>query len=367
MYHLRRVAVLIGVLFTSAALGQESSPPSASPPPRPEGANQRPNRTAAQNPFIGSARVPESVQYVRDVIYATAPGDDGKPIELKLDTAFLKQSDGKPMPAVVYIHGGGWRTGNKDMGMRPSMAMALGGYFAVTIQYRLSDQAIFPAAVHDCKAAIRFLRANAEQLGIDPERIGVWGHSAGGHLSALLGTSGNTEVLNGSVGSADPKTSTAVQCVVNISGPTDLTRDVDGGLISMWLGGNMSEKQAEAKQASPLTYIDAKDPPVLIVHGTTDRLVDMDRHAVPLEKALKDAGVKVELLPVPGDGHIITNARAYLRAAEFFDTHLGGNSAERLRENMRNAASGDGQRQRPAPQGDRPARPSEESQPTPSP
>jgi acetyl esterase/lipase len=299
--------------------------------------------------------VPDSIQLVRDVIYAIAPGDNGTNIELKMDTAFLKQSDGKPMPVVVYIHGGGWSMGSKDMGMRPGLALAQGGYFAVSIQYRLTGQAIYPAAVHDCKAAIRFLRAHAEELGIDPNRIGVWGHSAGGHLSALLGTTGNTNVLDGSVGTADSKISASVQCVVDISGPIDLTSDFDEGMISQWLGGPVKDRQDLAKQASPLTYVDAEDPPVLIIHGTEDRLVNMDRHARKFEKAMKDAGASVEFLPVQGEGHMIANPRAYLRAAEFFDAHLGGNAAASWREAMQSTRGADAERPRP----DRPNRPAQ--------
>lgn len=341
--------------FVAISAAQEAAPPP--PPAAPDApgemsppAPQRPLRRALENRLPPpDSRIPDAIEIVRDVVYATATTSSGETIELKLDAAFLKQSDGKPMPAIVYIHGGGWKMGSKDMGLRPSIALALGGYFACTIQYRLTDQATYPAAVHDCKAAIRFLRANAKELGIDPERIGVWGHSAGGHLAALLGTSGNSNVLDGTVGAPDldPSTSAAVQCVVDISGPIDLTMDANQGMISQWLGGPVRENQDRARQASPLTYIDASDPPVLIIHGTEDRSVNIDRHSRAFEKALKDAGVSVELLEVNGGGHVINERRAYRRAAEFFDQHLGGNAAtaieralgEREREQERETAS----------------------------
>jgi acetyl esterase/lipase len=321
-------------LVGSAAVAQDELPaPQPEPPAQTPERPQRPLRRALENrPPLPDSRVMESVELVRDVVYATAPTSTGETIELKMDAAFLKQADGKPMPAVIYIHGGGWRMGSKDVGLRPSIAMALGGYFACTIQYRLTDQETYPAAVHDCKAAIRFLRANAEDLGIDPNRIGVWGHSAGGHLSALLGTTGNTEVLQGQVGApaVDPTITTAVQCVVDISGPTDLTKDLDEGMISQWLGGPVNDRQDLAKQASPLTHVDANDPPVLIIHGTEDRLVNIDRHSRVFEKALKNAGVSVELLEVKGGGHVINERRAYRKAAEFFDQHLGGKAANAM-------------------------------------
>lgn len=309
-------------------VAEPGAPPDA--PPRPQ------RRIAEERRPVESDRFPDEVQVVRDVVYAIAPEKDGRSIELTMDTAFLKQSDGKPMPVIVYIHGGGWSMGSKEAGLRQSVALALGGYFATTINYRLTGQATYPAAVHDCKAAIRFLRAHAGELGIDPNRIGVWGHSAGGHLAALLGTSGNTNILDGTVG-ADPTISSAVQCVVDISGPVDLSSDAPQGMISQWLGGPVRDHQDLAKQASPLTYIDKNDPPVLILHGTDDPLVNMQRHAEVFHKALKEAGVEVEFMPIEGAGHAIISPRAYVRAAEFFDDHLGGHSAGAIRDFVRSA------------------------------
>ena len=325
--------------FLTGASAQELSPQSTDVPAEstPPAASQKPLRRALENrPPPPDSRIPDSIELVRDVVYATAPIANNETIELTFDAAFPKRTQDKPLPAVVYIHGGGWRMGSKDSGLRPSIALALGGYFACTIQYRLTDQATYPAAVHDCKAAIRFLRANAEHLGIDPNRIGVWGHSAGGHLSALLGTSGNSQVLDGSVGAPEVETtlSAAVHCVVDISGPTDLSRDVDDGMISQWLGGPVRDNPDRAKEASPLTYIDANDPPVLIIHGTEDRLVNIDRHSRVFETALREAGVAVELLEVKGGGHVISERRAYRRAAEFFDQHLGGNAATAIERTL---------------------------------
>ncbi len=321
----------------------QAPPGEGSPEGKAGGKDAAAGRAVANRPAAGKVAVPDSVQVVRDVIYAEAPDKDGKMIELKMDTAFLKEYEGAAMPVAVYIHGGGWSMGSKDMGLRPSIALALGGYFAVTIDYRLTGQATYPAAVHDCKAAIRFLRAHAEELGIDPKRIGVWGHSAGGHLAALLGTSGNSEVLDGSVGAAAKELNGPVQCVVDISGPVDLSMDSAKGMISQWFGGPVHEKQDIAKEASPLTYIDAKDPPVLIIQGTEDPLVNIDRQARVFEKALKDGGVKVEFLAVQGAGHAIADPRAYVRAAEFFDENLGGKSAGAVREFLMDVLKGERQ------------------------
>lgn len=310
----------------------------ATPPGAPPDLKQAPPATAPERPMRrGQAgqtpplRIPDEVQVVRDVVYSTAKTDAGEPIELKLDAVFLKESNDKPMPAIIYIHGGGWQAGSKQSGLQQSVALAMGGYFAVTIDYRLSGQAKFPAAVDDCKNAVIFLREHAEELGVDPKRIGVWGHSAGGHLSALLGTSGDIAAFSAtSKGDKNFNQSAAVQCVVDISGPVDLTGDVEGNPIGTWLGGTPDQRAELAKRASPLTYIDANDPPVLIVHGTADGLVKI-RHAEMFEKALKAAKVNVEYLPVEGAGHGIIQPRVYVRIAEFFDEHLGGNAGEFVR------------------------------------
>lgn len=309
-------------------------------------AQEKPSAPAATQPEqprreVRDLAIPDNVDIVRDVIYATAPGDDGKPIALKMDTAFPKrQADDALLPVIVYIHGGGWNAGSKEAGFRQMVGFAAGGYFAVSINYRLSGQAKYPAAVHDCKAAIRFIRAHADELGIDQNRIGVWGHSAGAHLAALLGTSGNTSVLDGKVGDADPAAiSSAVQCVVDFSGPVDLRIDGANGPIAQWFGGPLSQHQDLARQASPLTYIDADDPPVLIVHGTKDQTVNI-RQAVLFEKALKDGGVQVEYMPIEGAGHGVADPAAYIRTAEFFDQHLGGKAAERFKEVAKELGAG---------------------------
>jgi acetyl esterase/lipase len=311
-----------------AAVRQDTPPttPPATQPGSDTSRSRRPNAAQPKRPNA-NAGVPDGIQVVRDVVFAQAPTDAGKTIDLKMDTAFLKESDGKPMPAVIYIHGGGWAGGSKEAGTRQTIALALGGYFSVTINYRLSDEAIYPAAVHDCKAAIRFLRANAERLGIDPDRIGVWGHSAGGHLSALMATSGDAEAVEGKVGTTG--VSSRVQCAVDLSGPVELNFDGPGGVVAKWIGGPLNEHADAVKQASPLTYIDPNDPPVLIVHGLQDDVVNV-RHAVKFEKALKDAGVHAEYMPVEGAGHDIERPVVLMRAAAFFDAQLKGHAVEAI-------------------------------------
>ncbi|MCI0363118.1 MAG: alpha/beta hydrolase [Phycisphaerales bacterium] len=333
------VAVITSfVVVTQAALCQERKSQPAVAGTAPQEAQKEGDAPSRDNvPRLAQRsdeiRVPGNIQLTRDVVYGQATTDDGATIELKMDTAFLKQSDGKPMPAIVYIHGGGWRGGSKEVGLPLSFGLAQGGYFAASINYRLSGQAKYPAAVQDCKAAIRFIRQNASELGVDPNRIGVWGHSAGGHLAALLGTSGNNTAFDPE--GEKPAPSSAVQCVVDISGPIDLTRDSIDGAIAQWLGGTVDEHPDLAQQASPMTYIDSADPPVLIIHGTRDQLVSI-RHAEMFHKGLKEQGVAVELLAVEGAGHGITDRESYRRAAQFFDEHLEGKAASAMRGRDRN-------------------------------
>ncbi len=325
-------------LVCSIALAQDQAPtqPPATRPAqsdqRPADAPRRPN-APRRNADPANAPVPDDIQLVRDVVYSTAPGKDGQNIELKMDCAFLKKSDGQPMPVIIYIHGGGWSGGNRNLGLPFSIAFARGGYFACTISYRLSGEAIFPAQVYDVKAAVRFIREHAEQLVIDPDRIGVWGHSAGGHLSAMLGVTGNDHSLDGPVN--DKSAGSEVQAVVDVSGPTDLVRIAPGGnggpMISQFLGGTVREKQDVAKAASPINYVDAKDAPFLIIQGGQDNLVP-DEQAEIMRDALKKAGVECEYLYIAESGHGVPDRRAFQATAEFFDKHLGGNAVDAFAE-----------------------------------
>ncbi len=289
--------------------------------------------TLIASPALGQPGVP--VEVVRDVVYGTAAGVDGRPVTLTLDAAFPKESGDRLLPAVMFIHGGSYHRGSKGAGLPLVKAMAEGGYFAVSISYRLADVAPFPAAVHDGKAAVRFLRSNAGELGIDPDRIGLVGHSAGGHLGALLATSANDGALEGD---AAPVGAAAVACVVVISGPVDfiLYRRRPTAL-TRWLGADEALYRRHAAEASPLSYVDPRDPPTLIVHGTRDRLVPLE-HAEILRDALSEAGVDVELMAVEGAGHDVRRPEVYATIAAFFDKHLGGRAAEVLPASMIRAA-----------------------------
>jgi acetyl esterase/lipase len=209
----------------------------------------------------------------QDIVYAR-PAD----FALRLDIAY-ECGRTTPVPAIVHIHGGGWRGGDKSVEQAKKFAER--GFVGISIQYRLSGTALFPAGVHDCKTAIRWVRAHADWYGIDPDRIGVTGGSAGGHLVALLGTSGGDEYLEGP--GPYPGYSSRVQAVVDHFGPTDFLRmnDVPGAIDhdaakspeSLWLGKPINEVKDLVTKANPITYVDSDDPPILIVHGEVDRLV----------------------------------------------------------------------------------------------
>jgi acetyl esterase/lipase len=279
---------------------------------------------------------PDSIEVVRDVVYAAVPQDpDEPPVQLLLDAAFPKETDGQPLPVVVYIHGGGWVMGNKSDGLPMAIAMAEGGYLGVTVQYRLAGQATYPAAVHDCKAAIRFLRANAEALGIDPDRIGVWGHSAGGHLAALLGTSHGVPELDGRLG--PQQVSTEVACAVSVSGPADLNH-FDGRrgqqVLQQWFGLPASKERTQRQRmASPVTHVDPEDPPFLIVHGLRDNIVPPEQGRL-LHERIEQSGGQTQFVPVDGAGHMIADPHIYAQIGEFFDEHLGGSVSDTMSQTM---------------------------------
>jgi len=270
----------------------------------------------------------EKVTIERDVEYGRA----GQRV-LKLDLVRPKQTPDKPLPVIVFVHGGAWAAGDKAGGVgRVAPLVAEGNYLGVSVGYRLSGEAIWPAQIHDCKAAIRWLRANSAKYNLDPEKIGVWGSSAGGHLVSLLGTSGDVKELEGENGSAGQ--SSRVSCVVDFCGPSDFTAITSGnapsavGPVARLLGGPVSEKAAEAKAASPVTYVSGDDPPFLIVHGTEDHTVPL-RQAEILREALTKAGVSATFMKIEGGGHGIGGPEVMQRVTEFLDKHLRAQDAQR--------------------------------------
>ena len=277
----------------------------------------------AEKPAGQSPRgpMPDTVTIERDVVYGDA---GGRP--LKLDMVLPKEPSDKPRPLIVFIHGGGWRNGDKAGGVgRVVPFVATGNYVGASDGYRLSGEATWPAQIHDCKAAIRWLKANADKHQIDPERIGVWGSSAGGHLVNMLGTSGDVKELEGDCGS--PGVSSRVHCVVPFCGPANFLapKRFEGGrspsAVDLLLGGKIEDKQDVAKQASPITYVSKDDPPFLIVHGTADNTVPFEQ-AEMFHEALQKAGVDVTLVRITGGSHAVGGDEVLQRVKVVFERHL---------------------------------------------
>jgi acetyl esterase/lipase len=274
--------------------------------------------------------LPDGVKALRDVEYARV---DGKPLLLDI---YVPKEGAKTLPVVVWIHGGGWQRGTKEN--CPAVPLVPRGYAVVSINYRLTDVAPFPAQIHDCKAAVRWVRAHAKEYGFDPDRIGVWGASAGGHLVALLGTSGGMKELEGDVG-GNLKYSSRVEAVGDFCGPTSFREEdfkgdpwaktrAEAQAVEKLFGGPLSENREKAVLASPVAHVSKDDPPFLIVHGAQDPLVN-PRHAELLTAALKKAGVEVTLKILPDAGHGVSRPETQRMAAEFFDKHLKGSTAKR--------------------------------------
>jgi acetyl esterase/lipase len=268
----------------------------------------------------------EPVTFELDLPYAAA----GNPRQ-RLDLYLPKRRARETLPVIVFFHGGAWRHGGKSDGAGRLMPFLRSGRYAgVSAGYRLSGEATWPAQIHDAKAAIRWVRANASRYGLDAERIGVLGRSAGGHLALLLGASGDVPELEGDVG-GHAGVSSRVAAVANFFGvaellamigpPSDVDRTRADAPEALLLGGPLRENVEKAKAASPLRYVSPNDPPVLTVHGTLDRMVPYDQ-AVRLDAALRAAGVPSYLVRVEGGGHGDFGSAADDRVAAFFARYL---------------------------------------------
>lgn len=243
---------------------------------------------------------------------------------------YLPEEDGPALrPAVVDIHGGGWRGGDKADRREQNICnnLAANGYIAMSINYVLQPESgppVWPRNLHDCKTAVRWLRANAARLRLDPSHIGVIGGSAGGHLAAMTGLTGPEAGLD----PAGPcgEQSCRVQAVVDLYGPITWMRTRDLAMI----GKTRAQASELYRQACPLSHIDKDDPPILIAHGTADKTVDLEQSRVFAE-ALEKAGIEHELIVVEGAPHTfhLQPKEMDLRPAVigFFDRHLKGKPA----------------------------------------
>ena len=296
-------------------------------------ANQRDAKRPRQN---------DASRIERDIVYATV-NDRDLLLDLYLPNRaeMAKETNLKEglLPVIVWIHGGGWKGGGKGSGGRARGAVDR-GYALVDVEYRLSGEAIFPAQIQDCKASIRWIRANARKYGLDPKRIGVMGSSAGGHLVALLGTSADTDEFDTDANSGH---SSQVQAVCDLWGPTDLlqmdaqnlpgarwTHDSPESPESRLVGGPIQKEphRSLAVRANPIGYIHKSEglAPFLLVHGDSDLSVPPGQSQL-LHDALKRAGADVTLRFVKNGGHGLkggemTPEELFKVCIAFFDKHL---------------------------------------------
>jgi acetyl esterase/lipase len=286
---------------------------------------QDPKRPTAQTGPIAGVRVERDLRYVPD-------GDAAQSLDL-----YLPERPGdKPLPLVVYVHGGAWRGGSKAR--CPATFLIPHGYAAASVEYRFSQKAVFPAQIQDCQAAIRWLRANAKTYNLDPERIGAWGDSAGGHLVALLGTAGGSKAFAPIGG--NEKESDRVQAVCDFYGPANFNTVMDQAAAdtvknvfqfngpsdpySLLIGSKLGIDKEKCAAASPVHHVSGDDAPFLILHGTADALVPFAQ-SVELADALRQARVSVVFQRFAGAGHggaafAQPSVRQLIKT--FFDRHL---------------------------------------------
>lgn len=238
-----------------------------------------------------------SFEVIPNIRYCT---DGGSPV--LMDVLIPAQVSRTPTPAVLWIHGGGWEAGDKNAHANAEF-LAKGGFVAATLSYRLSDAAPFPAAVEDCKCAIRYLRANASTYGIDPDSIGVAGSSAGGHLAELLATADGSAGLEGNGGWQ--QVSSRVQAAVSYFGVSDLTAQFPSDTVPVivkFLRGTRDEKPDLYRKASPIHYVSKADPPLLLVHGENDEVVPFDQ-SMRMAEVYRRMGLPVDLIALKNAGH----------------------------------------------------------------
>jgi acetyl esterase/lipase len=289
--------------------------------------------------LVAGAAVPPpvsaAVERIADVPYAATP-NPRQTVDVYLPKA---RSQGARLPVVVFIHGGGWGAGSKDSGralLQPYVES--GKYAGVSVAYRLAGEAGWPAQIHDCKAAIRWIRAKAARFGFDADRIGVVGNSAGGTLATLLGTSGGVADLEGEVGSYR-QYSSRVTCVINRFGRLNFLAEPESaraaptqakalaGRLETLFRGTLEERADLARRASPIFHVGPDDPPVLTLHGTNDGLVPVVQ-AEEFDAAMKRAGAQHLLIRLVGAGHGFDHPEEKRRSRLFLDRHLRGVPAD---------------------------------------
>jgi len=298
--------------FLAAAVILSAQPPKgAGGPPRPQ-------------PIPSGVKVEENITFAKV-----------GPREIRLDLYRPEHPAGK-LPTVVWIFGGAWAAHARDVQSATGAFLATHGYAVASIDYRVSSEALWPAQIQDCKAAVRWLRANAGRYGLDSGRIGAWGASSGGHLASMLGTTGGVRELEGDEG--NPGQSSRVHAVVDFFGPTDFLQmdahHLPNGMLhdkasspeSLLVGGPIQENKDKVQRANPITYIAKDCPPFLILHGEQDLLVPLHQ-SVLLYDALCKAGVNATFFKIAGAGHggsEFDSPVVQAMVLAFFDQYLKG-------------------------------------------
>ena len=273
-----------------------------------------------------TASIMPKLRWQRNVTFAEdlAVKDGKSTTSLALDLLHPADSTSTPRPLVLFVHGGGWTQGNRSMGEGFLPLFAGGGAVAGTLSYRLAQDAPYPAALQDVAAALAWIRTNAESLGVDPDRIAIWGHSAGAHLAM------HTAVF-------DPERAQGICCAVGVAGPYNLLLEENASPFGEMMVRNFLRDPADplgtgkgaeeairarAREASPINHLDAMDPPLLLIQGGKDRLCAPAQAREMAASAMK-AGLEVHLGFYPDIGHVPTEPDVFRTISRFLDCHLG--------------------------------------------
>jgi acetyl esterase/lipase len=261
---------------------------------------------------------PDNVSQTMDVVFKNIDG-----IKLGLDV-YRPSKDETPNPLILITHGGAWKAGDKALYRPYGIDFAALGYTVASINYRLSGQAPFPAAIEDIRDAIAYLRGNATKFNIDPERLVIFGSSAGGHLSAFTGLAANTPGASYLSG-VDART---IKAIISIYGPHDLASSVHRNQddIRNFIGKSYADAPELYREASPINHVDKNDPPVLLIHGTLDAMVPV-QNSDALSQTLKEAGVPVTYDRIEGWFHVMDffspiSERTLWQCYNFLKTHV---------------------------------------------
>jgi acetyl esterase/lipase len=242
--------------------------------------------------------VTSDYELIRNIEYGQGGGH-----ALLLDIYRPLEPVATPAPAIIWMHGGGWSMGDKYPSGVTFLAEA--GFFCVSINYRLSGEAYFPAALEDCKCAVRWLRANAAAYNVDPDAIGVGGSSAGGHLAMMVACADESAGFEGDGGWED--VSSRVQAVCSYFGPIDLTSLLGESMIENFIGASLQQDPDAFLRASPIYYVSAGDPPLLMINGNMDMLVPVGQ-AKEMQEAYQKQGLDARLIVVKNAGHGLVQA-----------------------------------------------------------